>query len=252
MIMFYLSLCYGGFIENWEKLGFTDNLCNFMGGGAECRWMRLRADWSQDEATWVTTDLEHPATERLCCGLNTLTWFRLFSPMWTEGGGGVRNSQDSVTMQSQLPAPAEECSLCGGGGAASRSVCARLSLEDGVTQGHSPIQTLSKRCMSTVNRNSNNTSPRTPHLTISASAVNSILSVWARCSLVSSCQTARGSEGAGRRSTSRWTDQSPLRRVSGPMTHWTSESLDQRVTGKTSYWTSELLDRRVWTKLKLV
>lgn len=43
----------------------------------------------------------------------------------------------------------------------------------------SPIQTLSKHCMSTVNRNRNNGTPRSLHLTITPSAVNNILSLWA-------------------------------------------------------------------------
>lgn len=65
-----------------------------------------------------------------CWAANTLTWFQLFSPAGFRhnlgehvNGGDEQNSQHSVTMQSQLPARAEECSLCGGAAPGSDRMC---------------------------------------------------------------------------------------------------------------------------------
>ncbi|CAB1454792.1 unnamed protein product [Pleuronectes platessa] len=72
-------------------------------------------------------------------------------------GSPVRLHHDLLLLTP--PSPASPSLRCGG--SVSHDVMMLLhvdiNVKDGVTRGHSPIQTLSKRCMSTVNRNSNNT-----------------------------------------------------------------------------------------------
>lgn len=119
----------------------------------------------------------------LCCSaVNTLTWFLLRDSdiiqmnMWTGDDRGGHNAK----------------STSGSGWRRMASLwrwrcCCRICLQSLIRGWRDPRTssmdtTRFRRCqntMSTVNRNSNNAMPWTPHLTISASAVNNILSVQA-------------------------------------------------------------------------
>lgn len=112
--------------------------------------------------------------------VNMLTWFSAaHSDTPTCERVDDQDTQRPVTIQSQLPVGWRMLSLW------RWRCCSRIRLIRGWRDARTcsvdtnQIQTLSQHRMCTANRDSNNGTPRTPHLTISASAENNILSVWA-------------------------------------------------------------------------
>lgn len=121
-----------------------------------------------------------------CLDTNTLTWFELFSSAGFrdnsgehENGGMIRTVSAQSQCKVNFPLRLKNALFVEvevqtvfrliRGWRDTRTSSVDINL----------IQTLSKRCMSTANRNSNNSTLSTLHLTISASAVNNILSAWA-------------------------------------------------------------------------